>query len=350
MTIFTLALIPYFFVQLFPITNVTGEKVQDDTEQVVKWAEEKGLMVDSINIEENLKEKDFAEILVAYFGMASSTEANPYSVLATFEVPLVGYNTVQPSFQEEEIPVGLLAQSLSYLLGQGSSLSDAHEFFDKSISQNDFRQKATVKDVLSVLFELDGEGKNQLAIQKKTNPFGQTYQEMVAFSKVDPISYGVNLSSFSNYNSEEAEVPKDTDLQVEDAINLMSGFANIYMNYEVDDYYRITTYDSKKEFEEAFRDVSNPSMTSRYLDYLVEEKDGELYVIPTEFPPLYMDGFDTHLYKLDDQHYVSIQTVFDEMVGSYQIVHEFEWQDGKWLISDLYGQPNPLLKNKQNMF
>ncbi|MEQ6388757.1 hypothetical protein RZN22_05455 [Bacillaceae bacterium S4-13-58] len=350
MTILVVALIPIFLIQFYPVSNVTGEKVQDDTDQVVNWAKEEGLFSDTLDIDEKVVEKNFAQMMVTYYKLASSSNVDPYSVLASYEVPLVGYNSLVPSFQREEIPIGLVAQSISYLLGQGSSLSDANHFFEQSSLYYDFTKKATLKDVLSIFYHLENQGKNQIAAQEKNNPFGSAYQEILAFSKVDPISFGISLSSFSNYNADEADTLKDTDLTEEQAIELMSRFAEIYMDYEVDDYYRITTYDSKSNFQQAFVETSAPSITSRYLDYLAEEKEGHLYVIPREFPPLYMDGFDTHLFKLDNQHFVAIQTVYDEMVGSYQIIHEFECENGKWLISNLYGQPNPLLKTEKNLY
>lgn len=104
---------------------------------------------------------------------------------------------------------------------------------------------------------------------------------------------------------------------------------------EVDDNYRVKGYDSKEALLKMFASIADEQLAKKFIDYYYEERNGALYIIPTELPPWVELGNEYDLKQLNENEYKLTQENKSDLYGMYTIHVTFTFENGKWLISDV---------------
>ncbi|WLD92464.1 hypothetical protein [Alkalihalobacillus sp. AL-G] len=102
-----------------------------------------------------------------------------------------------------------------------------------------------------------------------------------------------------------------------------------------DDEYKVMTFTTKQQLVEYLSQYSSPEIARYYVDGLYEEKNGELYIIPTELPPWIIMGEPADLTEVSEENYTLTQINKSDLYGNYKINLTFKEQDGKWKINDV---------------
>ncbi|GAA0293468.1 hypothetical protein GGQ92_000015 [Gracilibacillus halotolerans] len=117
-------------------------------------------------------------------------------------------------------------------------------------------------------------------------------------------------------------------------VELTEGFMDTLVA-ETDKDYRLIEYDTIEELEKAFQKYTQPGVADPYISFYYEEKDGALYIVPTETPPWFVKENDYTLKELSNDKYLLTQTNTIELYGTYTIQIEFELNEGEWKISQI---------------
>ncbi|WP_257351262.1 hypothetical protein [Pseudalkalibacillus decolorationis] len=99
--------------------------------------------------------------------------------------------------------------------------------------------------------------------------------------------------------------------------------------------HKVQTFKDKEQLVDHLNQYAASDVARYYVDGLYEEKNGQLYMIPTELPPWIVMGEPTKLAKINDDHYTLTQENTTDHYGNYQIKLSFSQQGEKWIINDV---------------
>ncbi|RLQ86700.1 LPXTG cell wall anchor domain-containing protein [Planomicrobium sp. Y74] len=106
----------------------------------------------------------------------------------------------------------------------------------------------------------------------------------------------------------------------------------IYM--ETAENYEVEQYDSLDRLEEDMKSIMVWPLADHYLDTYFEERDGNVYLIPTEGPiRLNMDE-DYTLEKISDEEYKLTQHGENALRGEYTLTITYSYEAGKWVFGN----------------
>ncbi len=134
--------------------------------------------------------------------------------------------------------------------------------------------------------------------------------------------------------AQATENTAQTELTEEQAENLLTEFIDKLVQ-DTDEQYMVGKYQSKQELINDFRSISKPEVAKTYVDFYYEERDGGLYIVPTELPPWFVKENPYKLKKVDSGKYELNQNNTSDLYGSYSITAEFTNENGKWIISKI---------------
>ncbi|MDR7074119.1 hypothetical protein [Fictibacillus barbaricus] len=105
------------------------------------------------------------------------------------------------------------------------------------------------------------------------------------------------------------------------------------LNQESDENYKVINYSSKKEYITYLKNYVSNNLAEYYTNGLYEEREGSLYIIPTELPPWLEQEKPVDIKQLSDTSYRVYQKNSSELYGTYDITLGYEYMDGKWIIT-----------------
>ncbi|RAZ79661.1 LPXTG cell wall anchor domain-containing protein [Planococcus halotolerans] len=98
--------------------------------------------------------------------------------------------------------------------------------------------------------------------------------------------------------------------------------------------YEVEQYDSLDRLEEDMKSIMVWPLADHYLDTYFEERDGNVYLIPTEGPiRLNMDE-DYTLEKISDDEYKLTQHGENALRGEYTLTITYSYEAGKWVFGN----------------
>ncbi|NIK12135.1 hypothetical protein [Alkalibacillus almallahensis] len=134
----------------------------------------------------------------------------------------------------------------------------------------------------------------------------------------------VNLASKENPQLSEGEVVQVTKSFMDQLLQ------------DTNSQYEVKNYDSMKAYKDSFSDIAEPKVVNKFVDRYYEERDGNLYIIPTETPAWFQVGEDFEQETTEDGNILITQTNQTELDGEYTIKFELQLKDsGQPYIMDI---------------
>jgi hypothetical protein len=125
------------------------------------------------------------------------------------------------------------------------------------------------------------------------------------------------------------DTPKRTQLDPE---ALTAEFMN-RLKQKTDKNYKVLRFKNKSGLIDYLSEVSSRKVAAYYVNGLYEEKNGKLYVIPTELPPWFEEGKPFETVKINENSYHLIQKNSSDLYGTYEITIGAEKQNENWIIT-----------------
>ncbi len=146
----------------------------------------------------------------------------------------------------------------------------------------------------------------------------------------------------SNKNSKEdltfatthKQSTKSQDIQHEDIVQLTDQFMNKLVQ-KTDEQNRVLEFDNKTQLVKSFQSITTTSLAKKYIDYYYKEYNDDLFIVPTETPPWFVDDQDYEKTVAENGHVLVKQQNKTELYGGYTVEFTFAKQDGKWKIIDI---------------
>ncbi|WNB93059.1 hypothetical protein [Bacillus sp. NEB1478] len=105
------------------------------------------------------------------------------------------------------------------------------------------------------------------------------------------------------------------------------------LKQESDENYKVINYSTKEEYITYLKNYVSDNLAEYYTNGLYEEREGSLYIIPTELPPWLEQEQPVDIKQLSDTSYRVYQKNSSELYGAYKITLGYEYMDGKWIIT-----------------
>ncbi|MCP8617798.1 hypothetical protein [Salirhabdus salicampi] len=148
------------------------------------------------------------------------------------------------------------------------------------------------------------------------------------------INLSINYSNHVKSHPTTVQRPEVEKLTHEDVVSLTRTFMDKLVQ-ETDEQYRVIHFHSKRELVGDFRDVSSLSLAKRIVDLYYKEHDNQLYIIPTETPPWFVEN-QPYEQEIEGEQVKITQYNKTELYGNYKITLYFilDEQHG-WIIEDV---------------
>jgi hypothetical protein len=147
----------------------------------------------------------------------------------------------------------------------------------------------------------------------------------------------LSTNRFTNNDSDvENSVESKEEHQSETGPNAekLAGLFIQQLKQPVDDNYKVLHHQTKNDLIDHLSQYASRDIAQYYVDGLFEEKDGELYIIPTELPPWLIDDKSYELKQVDRQTYRLTQENNSDLYGSYKIEMIFK-KEQNWIIDQV---------------
>ncbi len=103
-----------------------------------------------------------------------------------------------------------------------------------------------------------------------------------------------------------------------------------------DEEYRVLHFNNKQQLVDSFLPYASKSFAQKLVDLYYEERNGALYIIPTETPPWFVPQTAYTIQKISPDQYNVIQTNESELYGRYTITLHFKRNNhGIWIVDDV---------------
>lgn len=290
---------------------------------------------------ETLTEEQFVSMVNLFFkDLGNDTKVeNAYSELAKYQVPLIGYT--DKYYRDHPITRGLMAQSLSYLLGEETNLDNALRFMyqsgimvenkEKTNINLKYKEHVTRADAVMVFYRLNALKKTTISEQMKSNMVSDSTEGAIeGFDRVDDRVIEPKSITVMKFNKQlqfvtTATVPMMSTASTQDIELLRVPFGQkVSSNLKRDDWYEVK--------------VSGKTgyIHSRYLKkYTVKvktQKISEKMFRAREATPLYLSYSNTS--KRVSTVYKEFLVYSDEKYkGWYKVTYfgKTGWVNGKFL-------------------
>ncbi|WP_077625008.1 hypothetical protein [Sediminibacillus massiliensis] len=143
------------------------------------------------------------------------------------------------------------------------------------------------------------------------------------------------ISSEAGQERGDQDEPSKTQV-----LSLTESFMDLLVQ-DTDKYYKVYDYHSKQALIKAFESITTTEIADRYVQYYYEEKDGELYIIPTETPPWFQSDSEYEMISDEEDGKVTIiQDNYSDMYGQYTLELELTYSQ-RWKITKIDITSNP---------
>ncbi|QHE53333.1 hypothetical protein [Pontibacillus sp. HMF3514] len=127
---------------------------------------------------------------------------------------------------------------------------------------------------------------------------------------------------------------KGQNLKHEDIVQLTDQFMKKLVQ-KTDDQNRVLEFESKNELIKSFQSITTTSLAKKYIDYYYKEYNDDLFIVPTETPPWFMQDKDYEKTVQDNGLVHVKQHNKTELYGAYTVEFTFKQMDGKWKIIEI---------------
>lgn len=103
---------------------------------------------------------------------------------------------------------------------------------------------------------------------------------------------------------------------------------------ETDANYKVKEFQSTEEVEQHLQKVASKELASQIADVYFEEREGDLYLIPTELFPWVDTDKPYELNKKSEFEYQLIQSNESDLYGTYTIKINFIYENNHWIIKN----------------
>lgn len=140
-------------------------------------------------------------------------------------------------------------------------------------------------------------------------------------------------------NRKEPMVEAKTIIKTEHSITkeelttLMSKFIKKLVQ-ETDEDYRVIQFANKEELLDDFEEIMSREIAKVYVDFYFTEKNGNLYIVPTETPPWFHEKNEYDMIQINDNQIKMIQENDSVFYGQYVIELILTYSD-QWKITDV---------------
>ncbi|WP_053074974.1 hypothetical protein [Ornithinibacillus californiensis] len=120
-------------------------------------------------------------------------------------------------------------------------------------------------------------------------------------------------------------------------VQLTDNFMDILVQ-KTDENYQVKDHHNKASLIEVFKSVISEEVVKPYVDYYFHEKNGALYIIPTETPPWFDKQNEYDVIQLENNKVLVQQKNQSELYGDYSLEIEFTFADQEWKITNITHQ------------
>ncbi len=103
---------------------------------------------------------------------------------------------------------------------------------------------------------------------------------------------------------------------------------------DTDDQYKVKDFSTEEDIEQHLREVTSSDLAANITDVYYEERDGGLYLVPTELFPWVNTDQPYELKQMNDFEYQLIQSNESDLYGSYTIEINFLYENNHWIIKN----------------
>ncbi len=103
---------------------------------------------------------------------------------------------------------------------------------------------------------------------------------------------------------------------------------------DTDDQNMVKEFTTKKDMEQHLQEVASSDLVSTITDVYFEEREGGLYLVPTELFPWVNTDQPYELKQMNDFEYQLIQSNESDLNGSYTIEINFLYENNHWIIKN----------------
>lgn len=126
---------------------------------------------------------------------------------------------------------------------------------------------------------------------------------------------------------------KSTAVKELDEVTLTKELTNRVVQ-KTDNQYKVENFSSKEEMSNHLQGVASEELSNKITDFYYEEKDGALYLKPTELFPWVEYENDYDVKKVNEFEYQLVQSNESDLYGNYTIEINFEYVNNDWIIQN----------------
>ncbi|MFD2043726.1 hypothetical protein ACFSTA_06425 [Ornithinibacillus salinisoli] len=124
------------------------------------------------------------------------------------------------------------------------------------------------------------------------------------------------------------------ELSHDEIYHIMNSFMNMLVQ-ETDEDYKVVHFGSKEELLKEFEKLSSRDVAAQFVDYYYYEEADNLYLVPTETPPWFMEKNEYDIVKSDQKQVKIVQGNHSVFFGDYTIEITFSNINSNWKITDI---------------
>ncbi|WP_226679080.1 DUF4367 domain-containing protein [Mesobacillus jeotgali] len=230
---------------------------------------------------------------------------------------------------------------------------DENENFTYGISSRELQLEEGSAQEFQLTADIKGSfvevGEGHSYVKWEDEGFNQVVEQKGSMNRIDLLKIVDSILVKKGHDSllageieklEEAAAPPaeeqtvNEELTEEAAIGMLVKYEEKTRSVNSDrDNLKYNNHHTKEEYYQSFLDLMTREAAAELFEYRLEEKDGGLYAIPTEFPVFYSE-VDPHTFeKVDENQYVLSQTFKEGLYSG--LTATFTYTGQKWLISDI---------------
>ncbi|WP_377888081.1 hypothetical protein [Alkalihalobacillus sp. R86527] len=126
---------------------------------------------------------------------------------------------------------------------------------------------------------------------------------------------------------------KSTAVEKLDEVKVTKELTNRIVQKTNDDY-KVENFSSKEEISNHLQGVASKELSNKITDFYYEEKNGALYLKPTELFPWVDYENDYDIKKLNEFQYQLVQSNQSDLYGNYTIEINFQYVNNDWVIQN----------------
>ncbi|MBN8209453.1 hypothetical protein JI666_11915 [Bacillus sp. NTK071] len=98
--------------------------------------------------------------------------------------------------------------------------------------------------------------------------------------------------------------------------------------------FQVENFNTKEEIKKHLQEVASEDLATNITDTYYEEREGSLYLIPTELFPWMDNEKPFELNQVNTFEYQLVQTNDSDLYGSYTIEINFLYEENHWIIKN----------------